>query len=1019
VRVEWFDADREADALARFEELIDNRATEPESHAFDNAASRADRRLFACFNARDWPGIEALAAPELVFDERRRMVRNTCGREVWLEQFRVLFDVPASRFTTTLRATRGERLTLNLHAFAGEVAGGGGPLAMDDHLVLHEVDRHGRIVAITLFDLEDEDAAWAELERRYENGEGATHPVHGAFMRAYLRAITSRDWDPVVARMCGPAFIERDHRRLAVLGTTFGSAAWVQNFSTLTDLAPDSIYRAEHFRSAARGFWCVGTWHGSREGGSYELPINAVLEMDERDHVARADIYDLDQADAARARFAELAASIASEPFANAASATAERVIAAIVAHDWEGFAGLLSDDFHMSDRRRVVQLELDKTQYVVFTREVAEGRSARGESLLIATRGERLALNRSRFEFTDADVGPSEISFLILSEVDAHGRIAAYARWDLEDLDAAYAELDARWQAGEGATHAQAAAWDAGLDTAVARRDWEAIARLFAPAFVGHDHRLVGWGTQHGPAGFVVAVRTMVELSPDVRTRTAHLRASGRALLQDKVWLGTRDGGAFESPFISVIELDGDGRALRVDLYDTHHLEQALARFEEIAASKDSDLLASRSKPTTATVAMQRAWAVFDSGDFDAARALCAPSFKWDDRRPLVGLSGDIELMIASARERLASGARHQRREILGTAGDRIAIGRVLWAGGPADGRFEVEFLTVHEVDEVGLCTAMIFLDPGDLRAAQREAWKRWAAIDPATAEAARPEELRPDPLRIPPNAATRTNDRWVERAEAGDWDALRSLVAAGTFEDRRPLLRTKGDLESMALGNTKYAWGGKGTRARRTLLATAGDRLALERVLWTSGTDPSAFEVDLLQLTEVDAEGSVIGYVFFDPSDRVAASTELFERYAATGADGVSAVALEGVRAWNEHDLTRLRATLPAEFYLDDRRRTGVGRLDGAAAYLESLAALWELSRDLRIDALYFDRISTHGHLYVTRWSGTNAEGGEFDAVYVCLGLARGDRPIGLEIFELEDFDVARARFKELSPD
>ena len=134
------------------------------------------------------------------------------------------------------------------------------------------------------------------------------------------------------------------------------------------------------------------------------------------------------------------------EPFANAASATAEPVIAAIVAHDWEGFARLLTDDFHMSDRRRVVQLELDKAEYVAFTRELADGRSARGQSLLIATRGERLALNRSRFEFADADVGPSEISFLILTEVDDNGRIVAYVRFDLEDLDAAYAELDARF---------------------------------------------------------------------------------------------------------------------------------------------------------------------------------------------------------------------------------------------------------------------------------------------------------------------------------------------------------------------------------------------------------------------------------------------------------------------------------------------------------------------------------------------------------------------------------------------
>ena len=86
---------------------------------------------------------------------------------------------------------------------------------------------------------------------------------------------------------------------------------------------------------------------------------------------------------------------------------------------------------------------------------------------------------------------------------------------------------------------------------------------------------------------------------------------------------------------------------------------------------------------------------------------------------------------MIASARERLASGARHERREIIGTAGDRVVIGRILWAGGPADGRFEVEFLVVSEVDANGLCTAMIFLDPDDLGAAQREASARQAAIE------------------------------------------------------------------------------------------------------------------------------------------------------------------------------------------------------------------------------------------------------------------------------------------------
>ena len=167
----------------------------------DNAAARADRELCDRFDARDWAGVEALAAPELVFDERRRMVRNTCGREVWLEQFRVLFDVPKSRFTTFLRATRGDRLSLNLHCFEGEVAEGGGPLAMADYLVLHEVDGEGRIVAIVLFDLEDADAAYAELDARWTAGEALAHPLASKWLaddsstrrcRALLRSPSSK-----------------------------------------------------------------------------------------------------------------------------------------------------------------------------------------------------------------------------------------------------------------------------------------------------------------------------------------------------------------------------------------------------------------------------------------------------------------------------------------------------------------------------------------------------------------------------------------------------------------------------------------------------------------------------------------------------------------------------------------------------------------------------------------------------------------------------------------------------------
>jgi hypothetical protein len=112
-------------------------------------------------------------------------------------------------------------------------------------------------------------------------------------------------------------------------------------------------------------------------------------------------------------------------------------------------------------------------------------------------------------------------------------------------------------------------------------------------------------------------------------------------------------------------------------------------------------------------------------------------------------------------------------------------------------------------------------------------------------------------------------------------------------------------------------------------------------------------------------------------------------------------------------------MRALLPAEFYLDDRRRTGVGRMEGADAYLRSLAALWELSGDLRSEALYTVASAEHGRLMMARWFGTNTEGGDFEAVFVTIALLRDGRAVGLEIFELDDLDVAQARFEELRPD
>src|SRR5262249_59840191 len=101
---------------------------------------------------------------------------------------------------------------------------------------------------------------------------------------------------------------------------------------------------------------------------------------------------------------------------------------------------------------------------------------------------------------------------------------------------------------------------------------------------------------------------------------------------------------------------------------------------------------------------------------------------------------------------------------------------------------------------------------------------------IDAALARFAK---LRPDPLRIPPNAATRVRDR-LERAMATlDWDAYEALCAPTLeFDDRRRLVRTSGGRE-MFIASARVIGAGR-TRKERTVLATAGGRLALEHGGW-----------------------------------------------------------------------------------------------------------------------------------------------------------------------------------------
>lgn len=1152
-RAEWFDPDQDAEALARFEAAVAGTVPKAEvrSRVRPNRASRARIRLTTALAAGDGAAAETILSEH--FEAIDHRWHATYGREGFFRTHRGMHQADGATLRYEPIATLGDLLVLYrcLHTAEGTTAG---RFDVGEHtteyLHLAEADPSARIRCYEFFAADRLADAVVRLYERYAEllPEGPARTRASAMARAVVAAARHAADPDQMAAVMAPRIVAVDHRTVGV-GELHGRDAVIAAMRAVPDLTADLTVRVEDvlalsdraniFRATQRG-------RVRASGGAWERPVCSLWVHDADGLIARWENFEAEQEAQALARYdalvgsADQALAAAEPPFANAASRAWLAAITAWTRRDAEAFAALQPRLHRYRDHRRLFHLDLDREQFLAFTRPTLD-MAVRASVELLATRGERLALKRFTMDMAEDAVGPSAIDSLLLIETDERGEIIAYDRFDADDVDAAWAALDARWVETCPASERAVVENDRATSDVMAQRDWNGLAARLAPDFVAHDHRLLGWGTMIASGAlFVQTQRALVDLAPDARYRLDHFRGSRRGALTQMVQMGTRDGGAFESPFLTVGAIDATGRATSLDVYDVEQFDEARARFEALAAADRLTAIA----PANAAFSVLERWragfeAALASEDWGAIRDICAPEMIFEDRRRMALVSGDREMMIASARERARSGGRIETR-FVGVAGDRVAVSHVLWSGGPPEGRWEVEYISVIETDEARRFIAMIFFDLDDTRAAQREAWARWVAIDPvaapwvtrindandsfnardrerlrtviaddivvddhrrtgfgriegadaylrsldvlwdlapdqrveqalfwpavethgvitvqrrsgtlaeggafeseylwlATARGsritrldlfevedldkakARLEELRPDPLRIPPNAVTRTWDRWCSAVAANDRDAIPGMYApAYRFDDRRRLFRMTSDLGQTLAGDHLLLE--DGWRPVRTLLATAGDRLALQHILWTTGEAGATSEIEILMVSEVDRDGRFVHGAAFDPDDRAAASTELFERYVASGADGLTSNAIAIARAWNDHDLERLRTLLPADFYLDDRRRTGVGRLDGVDAYLASLAAVWELSRDLRIEMLYVVGTAEHGIAYVNRWSGTNAEGGEFDAVYVCISLLRDDDTGLLEIFELDNLDLARARFAELSGD
>jgi hypothetical protein len=238
-----------------------------------------------------------------------------------------------------------------------------------------------------------------------------------------------------------------------------------------------------------------------------------------------------------------------------------------------------LAEDMCNDDRRRVVGAGVlhGRDVDIAHMRAAADVGAKTITSTVIATRGERLELSRSRISGEDQGAEAFHTELLGIAEIDADERIVARVGFDVDDIDGAFAELDARYLAGEAADYAHTWSAVVGAFAAINRHEFPPT----TPDWVNVDHRRA---TPFAPNDLSEIINTSMDLTPDLRSHveTVHLLRDFGAVVTQVSYGTSHEGFDAEWRFINLLTFEGD-LINRVELFDDADLDAALARFDEL----------------------------------------------------------------------------------------------------------------------------------------------------------------------------------------------------------------------------------------------------------------------------------------------------------------------------------------------------------------------------------------------------------------------------------------------------
>ncbi|WP_235632340.1 BTAD domain-containing putative transcriptional regulator [Mycolicibacterium rutilum] len=810
-RVELFDEADLDTALARFDELTGSTARP------GNAACEVAEGIWRYFSARDWTAMAQYLAADITADDRRRVVNDGVrrGREAFVEAMRALAEVGTGDISTRVVATRGQRLVLIRVRTEPEV------------LNLVELDTTQPVATtIVVFDVENLDAAFDELDTRFAAGEAAGSAEAWSLVAEAYAALNRREFVSTTAD-----FVNIDHRKAACFGpgelTAFIRAAWA-----VTPNMRDYI-EAVHRLSPVGAVVTHVAYGTSKAGFEGEWRTVHILTVDGHT-INRSETFDEADLDAALARFDELSSAARLK---NTATHAHSKLADGYNSRDVEQFLAL--HDGRYEDRRQGLRDSgtVDSNFATATLLEALPG--WHWEATTLAIRGKRLSLHLDTIRDT-ADTGsPVAVELLMLTEVDDTGRIVFAVAFDSDGIEAAFAELDARYLAGEAATYART--WAAVADgyAAFNRRE------LFktTPDWVNIDHRR--GGTAFAPGEQMALVDATWRVVPEIHAYAEYVhRLDGTAAVVTQIVKATSQEG-FDGEWREVILLTVDGDAIsRCEVFDESEIDAALARFAELGRQAHRLVNA-------ATRTREDLITAFGRRDLDAFRTFITPDGRYDDRRKGLRNAGSLKQEFASSMLSEAPESWQWTDEPIAVRGQRLVLCRDWFRDHDAPGRpVTVEDLSVTEISANGeICHATLF-DANDIDAAMTELTTRWIA----TGEVEHPDTIE-------------AHHKIIEITNHHDWDALTAVCGGATYINHRQLGSPTADYISSirALASlTPDLW-----IVPAMILAHSACGVVVHAVIRGTTTDGSATEIPFLMINIV-RDGHVAHIETFDPDDR-----------------------------------------------------------------------------------------------------------------------------------------------------